>query len=193
MTNNDDTDDNEGDEDAQLWNAAMHDVTPLKGRNPPKIPKNTKKLPKKSLKRPNSDKNRRKIDKIPQNTSKNSGNEVDRRSFERFRKGEMPIEARLDLHHMNQEQAHKTLHDFILRSYAAGKRCVLVITGKGEREKGKARNDDHWLSPETGVLRKHVPDWLQDPALKPLILKTSPAQPKDGGTGALYVLLRRRR
>ena len=54
------------------------------------------------------------------------------------------------------------------------------ITGKGGRE-------------GTGVIRAQVPRWLNEPRLRPLILAFEYAQPKDGGMGALYILLRRRR
>ena len=107
---------------------------------------------------------------------------LDRRTDERLRKGQMKIEGRLDLHGLNQGEAHEALQAFIKRAHRAGKRCVLIITGKGAR------------SPEAGgVLRRRVPGWLATPPLNALILKTYVAKPKDGGDGALYVLLRRQR
>ncbi len=105
---------------------------------------------------------------------------VDRRNAERLRRGQLDIEARIDLHGMTQEHAHSALVGFIERSWHAGRRCVLVITGKGLRD-------------GTGVLRAAVPRWLNEPRLRGAILAFSHAQPRDGGEGALYVMLKRRR
>ncbi len=97
----------------------------------------------------------------------------------------MSIEARLDLHGMTQAQAHRALASFLARSHAAGKRDVLIVTGKGTRQGAEG-------SP-TGVLRRTVPRWLAEPALRQLVLATAAALPRDGGGGALYLLLRRTR
>ena len=101
---------------------------------------------------------------------------VDRRTAERLRRGKMPIEARLDLHGHNLQQAHQAVNAFIAAHYAAGHRCLLVITGKG-----------------AGVLQSHVPDWLKRAPLSGLVLALAEARQTDGGSGAFYVLLRRRR
>jgi DNA-nicking Smr family endonuclease len=106
---------------------------------------------------------------------------LDRRQAERFKRGKTPIEGRLDLHGMTQPDAQDALRRFVAGAAASGKRCVLVITGKGR------------ASPDGGVLRKEVPRWLNEPSLREKVLSFDYAQPKDGGTGALYVLLRRRR
>ena len=105
---------------------------------------------------------------------------LDRRSAERLRRGKYPIEARLDLHGHTLERAHRRLDSFIAESMAAGRRAVLVITGKG-REEGQ------------GVLRRHVPIWLTEGENARRILAVRTARPADGGDGALYVLLRRQR
>ena len=95
----------------------------------------------------------------------------------------MAIDARLDLHGSTQQEAHRDLNGFIERCYARNFRCVLVITGKGLR----------LSSGEIGVLRRAVPQWLNDQPLRSMILGFSHATPKDGGEGALYVLLKRKR
>ncbi len=92
----------------------------------------------------------------------------------------MPIDGRLDLHGMTQDAAHRALVSFLGEAQGAAKRCVIVITGKGLGADGSV-----------GVLREAVPRWLNEPELRGRILTFSHAQPKDGGTGALYVLLRR--
>ncbi|OIR00751.1 endonuclease MutS2 [mine drainage metagenome] len=105
---------------------------------------------------------------------------IDRRTAERLKKGGMAIEARLDLHGLIQDEAYSALRRFILASFERERRCLLVITGKGTRE-------------GSGVLRGQVPRWLNEASLRPFILAFSYAQPRDGGEGALYVLLKRRR
>ncbi len=105
---------------------------------------------------------------------------IDRRTGDRFRRGELEIDGRIDLHGMTQAQAHNALAAFVHRAWNEGRRCVLVITGKGSFG-------------SLGVLRQATPRWLADPALRPMVLAIQPARPKDGGDGALYVLIKRRR
>ena len=107
---------------------------------------------------------------------------LDRRTAERLRRGQLPIEARIDLHGLMQPAAEAALDAFITDAWAQRRRCLLVVTGKGQRSAGG-----------TGVLRAAVPRWLAEGAGRARVLATAPAQPRDGGTGALYVLLRRRR
>ncbi|MFQ5773801.1 MAG: Smr/MutS family protein [Kiloniellaceae bacterium] len=106
---------------------------------------------------------------------------VDRRTAERLKRGQLPVEASLDLHGLTQVEAQRELAAFLAEAHAAGKRCVLVITGKGvTKEAG-------------GVLRAQVPRWLNLPPNRARVLAFAYAQPRHGGHGALYVLLRRRR
>jgi len=107
---------------------------------------------------------------------------LDKRTFERLRRGRIAIDSRLDLHGFTQQEAHRALHDFLTSSQAAGRRCVLVITGKGSRGDG-----------ETGVLRTAVPAWLNRPPNRDRVLAFCYATPAHGGEGALFVLLRRHR
>ena len=104
---------------------------------------------------------------------------VDRATADRVRRGRYPVEAKLDLHGMTQVEAHSALKSFIPGSRAAGRRCVLVVTGHG-RSSG-------------GVLKAAVPRWLDEPELRRHVLAVAPARPQHGGHGALYVLLRRER
>jgi DNA-nicking Smr family endonuclease len=115
--------------------------------------------------------------------------QLDKRTFEKLRKGKLPIEARLDLHGMNKEKAHEAVTHFIKGSYAWGLRTLIIITGKG---KSKSKAED-WLVKGQGVLKENVPYWLESKNLKPYILKFVTAQPKDGGSGALYIYLKRKR
>lgn len=105
---------------------------------------------------------------------------LDKSTAGRFAKGMMEIEATIDLHGLTQPVAHAALTRFVGGSADLGRRCLLVITGKGNRE-------------GSGILRTEVPRWLNEPGLRGQILAFTHAQPKHGGTGALYVLLKRRR
>lgn len=121
--------------------------------------------------------------------------DVDRRTAQKLRRGQLPIDARIDLHGDRQHQAQQRLTRFILASHSAGHRCVLVITGKGTRHR---RQPDIAMTsdvndPQPGVIRRRLLDWLAAPALRPLILAVKTARPSDGGRGAFYVLLRRNR
>ena len=106
---------------------------------------------------------------------------IDRANAERLKRGRHPVEARLDLHGKTQAEAHHALAAFIHGSSEAGRRCVLVITGRGLGPTGP------------GVLRSAVPRWLEEAGLRQKILAMAPAQPRDGGAGAFYLLLRRQR
>lgn len=108
-----------------------------------------------------------------------TGKGFDRATETRLRRGELPLEGRLDLHGMTQTEAQPALQKFIRAAVAQEKRTVLIITGKGQRFEG--------------VLRHMVPQWLEEPALSRYIIAITPAAPKDGGNGALYVRLRRPR
>jgi len=87
------------------------------------------------------------------------------------------IDARIDLHGLTFERARDRLHDFLQRAHFSGARSVLVITGKG-------RGGD-------GVLRRHAPEWLAEPAVRGIVAGVSPAHRKHGGEGAFYVALKR--
>lgn len=150
-------------EERALWRAAMRDAAPRSGAAPAAAEPPTPSPP-----RPQ----RAPAVAVP---TPAPGAGLDRRSAQRLKRGARPIEARLDLHGMTQTEAHQALRDFIARAAAAERRSLLVITGKG------------------GVLRAAVPRWLGEPSNRGRVLAVAPAQPKDGGPGALYVLLRRRR
>ncbi len=111
---------------------------------------------------------------------------IDRRTAQRFQKGKLSIDARLDLHGHGRESAYMHLLAFIHRGYQAGYRCVLIITGRGLFQKDRPIQ-------ERGVLRGALKNWLNDPAIRPFILAFEQAQIKDGGEGAFYVLLKRKR
>ena len=98
----------------------------------------------------------------------------------RLHRGDFSIQAHIDLHGMNVEQAQEAFELFLTNAINAGKRAVLIIHGRG------------LSSPKEPVLKNKVREWLnQSYWLKRIIAYTS-AQSYDGGAGATYVLLRSR-
>ena len=111
---------------------------------------------------------------------------MDHKAHQKMTRGRIEPEARIDLHGMTLAEAHPELIRFVLNAHDAGKRLVLVITGKGKRGE-----DDGPIPRRMGVLRHQVPHWLHLPPLGPVVLQVAPAHLKHGGTGAYYVYLRR--
>jgi DNA-nicking Smr family endonuclease len=156
--------------DRAIWAEAMRGVTPLRGRPAPApaaAPEGPRAAEGPSIA----------ADTMP--VERFAG--IDRANAERLKRGRHPIAARLDLHGRTQGEAHRELIDFVEASYQAGRRCVLVITGRGLGPNG------------AGVLKSAVPRWLGEAGLRRRILAIATAQPRDGGAGALYLLLRRQR
>lgn len=160
-------DETDGD-DAFLWDFIARTVTPLGEavQNPPPS--------RPFITRRRGDAPREQAVRPP------AGVGLDAASARRLRRGQMDIDARLDLHGLNSVSAHEALKDFLHGAYARGARCVLVITGKG-RAGGM------------GVLRTSLPLWLAEPPLSSIVLAAASAKPADGGGGAFYILLRRKR
>lgn len=113
---------------------------------------------------------------------------MDARTHGRMTRGKLLPEGRIDLHGMTLSQAHPALIGFILSQQAAGRRLVLVITGKG-----KLRDDLAPMPVRQGALRHQVPQWLSLPPLAGAVLQVTPAHRRHGGEGAYYVYLRRGR
>jgi DNA-nicking Smr family endonuclease len=106
---------------------------------------------------------------------------IDRRTKQRVARGQVAIDARLDLHGRTQGEAHAALLRFLHRAQGDGARTVLVITGKGRADEGR------------GVLKRQVPLWLALPEFRSCVLGIDVAHHAQGGEGALYVRLRRGR
>lgn len=107
-----------------------------------------------------------------------------RRERTHLSRGRIEIDARLDLHGMTQERAHRALLLFLQRASGDGLRFVLVVTGKGSTMGPDA---------ERGVLRRQVPEWLSLPEFRTLVVGFEQAHLGHGGAGALYVRVRRGR
>ena len=174
------------DEDQILWQRVTQRVTPLPGRqqrlSPPPMVKQLAKAVKLAAKTPQN----MSTPAPPSSPTAKTPSPVDLRDGDRaglygrtqrrlFR-GDVPIDRRIDLHGYTAARAEVKLQTFIENAAYAGCRCVLVITGKG-----------------AGVLKSHVPGWLKRAPLSALVLALAQARPVDGGSGAFYVLLRRRR
>ena len=176
-------------EEHALWATVMRDAIPLPGRSlaeamtsaPPSPPPEPAAEPA-PIATPAPARSRRTyVHVTPPPLVPGHHPDVDGRTADRLRRGKLEIDGRIDLHGMSQAQAHTALASFVHRAWHEGRRCVLVITGKGSFSAGG------------GVLRRAVPLWLGDAPLRGMVLAVQSAQPRDGGDGALYVLIKRRR
>lgn len=113
---------------------------------------------------------------------------VDGKTAERLRKGTIEPDARLDLHGLTESTAHRALVTFLRGAAARGARLTLIITGKGAR----TGTSDEMLDPlPQGVLKSAVPRWLQEPEFARFVADVRSAHRRHGGSGALYVYLRK--
>ncbi|MEM9740307.1 MAG: Smr/MutS family protein [Pseudomonadota bacterium] len=95
----------------------------------------------------------------------------------RVRRGQLEIDAYIDLHGLTQSQADRRLPAFLLNQRRNGARCVLVITGKGRGGEG--------------ILRRNFLDWLTSGRASDQVSGYATAHIRHGGSGAFYVFLRR--
>ncbi len=177
-------------DEIELWQQATRDVKRLKGKEyQAKLKKpSPSKVSRESS--PASTPSQQYQPKPAHPSQQPKNQHIDRRTADRLRKGQIRPEATLDLHGMAQDKAHSALIHFIQSAFAQKKRCVLLITGKGTPRTNHDPSDDLFKSPP-GILKKRAPEWLQNPSLNPYLLQFCPAQPKDGGQGALYIYLRK--
>jgi DNA-nicking Smr family endonuclease len=102
---------------------------------------------------------------------------VSRTTMRRLARGGYRVQATIDLHGMTRGEAKDALQDFVADALTRGFTCVRIVHGKG-RSSGR----------EGPVLKRAIGPWLRH--WQPVLAFVS-AQAIDGGTGALYVLLRR--
>jgi len=107
---------------------------------------------------------------------------LDPRVVRQLRRGEFSWQAHLDLHGLTAPEARAAVERFLVESLRAGRRCVLVVHGRGHNSKDR-----------TPVLKEKLVSWLARSALARMVLAFTTARPHDGGAGAMYVLLRRDR
>lgn len=191
-------------EELRLWRGAMRDTLPLE--DVPTPPIDTKE-PAPKLKPPPKPLKRIKpvapLTAVPkkQPAPKQPIHALDKKSAQRVRRGQIRPDARLDLHGMRRSEAHPALTNFILNSASRGCRVVLVITGKGMPPDERGSWPDHRYDEEPrsfqpgrggGVLKAKVPLWLETPPLREMIHSIQESHQRHGGSGALYVFLRKR-
>lgn len=159
---------------AKLWQIATKDVTRLHEEQPAALPAKTissrKKIPVLQKERP--------VSALPPSVPPRKSPAQNDRSLEnRLRKGVSEIEGKIDLHGNTLNEAHKRLTSFIKRSYGAGKRYLLVVTGKGRNGGGAIRNEFRL--------------WLETDEMRGFIFSISEAEIRHGGAGAFYVILKK--
>lgn len=113
---------------------------------------------------------------------------IDKATLRKFKKEEFAVEAVLDLHGLTEDAAFMKVDEFIPRCFAQNKRCIIIITGKGLTPPA---DDD--IFAVRGILRQQVPQWLNLPRLRAMILIYKHTSARLGGEGALYILLKRNR
>jgi len=111
---------------------------------------------------------------------------IERRLKRALERGRGAVDGALDLHGLNQAEAHQALRGFLRHSQARGAKLVIVVTGKGG-----PLDEPALIGQERGVLRRLAPHWLREPDLRSIVLGFEEAGRAHGGSGALYVRLRR--
>jgi DNA-nicking Smr family endonuclease len=105
---------------------------------------------------------------------------LDAKIVAKLKRGEYAVQGHVDLHGLKRDEARREVDRFIRASRLAGKRCVLVVHGRGLHSKD-----------QLPVLKEAVRGWLSANRFARDVLAFATARPADGGAGALYVLLRR--
>ena len=111
---------------------------------------------------------------------------IERRLKRELQRGRAAIDDALDLHGMNQAEAHQALRGFLRHAQSRGARLVIVVTGKGG-----PLDEPAPFGQQRGVLRRLAPHWLRESDLRSVVLGFEEAGRAHGGSGALYVRLRR--
>jgi DNA-nicking Smr family endonuclease len=180
------------DEDDALWAHVIRTASPLKGREPrPPVEKALKPAPEaKPAPTPPPPPRRSVAAPAPKPSLVPRAAPLDRQTSRQLVKGQLEVDAKLDLHGMRQRDAHAQLRRFLKTAQARGLKHVLVITGKGAALEARR---SFYEEEERGVLRNAVPRWLAEPDFAPLVVSYSAAPHQLGGEGALYVRVRKLR
>ncbi|EGB13621.1 Smr protein/MutS2 [Pseudodesulfovibrio mercurii] len=177
--------------DEEMFMAAMHGVKPMDGQGGRKVPPAVQTGPNRALSPEEEAGNdlarfmRGDIEFELEYTDEFMYGYVrglDIKIFQRLKAGSLSVAGHLDLHGMTSDQARDSLLFFIRESYLQGHRCVLVVTGRGKNSPGGQP-----------ILRSEAEAWLTKEPLRRVVLAFCTAQPKHGGAGALYVLLRKQK
>jgi len=171
--------DNKNHNDTDLFQHAMADVTPIKQtrvllrKKPAAVKKPARTLDNKTIADTLSD------DFVPEcgNFLEFMRPGIQKSLVKQMRNGKLPVEDHIDLHGYTRDNARKTLLAFIHQAQQQGCKIICVVHGKGyHSEDGRP------------VLKALVNKWLQN---IPQVLAFTTAQAKDGGTGAVYALLKK--
>ena len=101
----------------------------------------------------------------------------------RLRRGAISPDRTIDLHGHTLATAHVALEQALAHAVADGVRVLLVVTGKPPKPETRGR----------GLIRASIGDWLGGSVSRDRIAAVRHAHPRHGGTGALYLILRRKR
>lgn len=172
-------DDSTKDDDDDLFKQAMGDVEPLKPDNKTRFKPAAKKIRVRHH-TPETDLPDVFSDALPETCPEKlnfSRSGVQPATLKKLRQGKLPIDKRIDLHGMNVDQARAYLLTVLAECETDGSRVILIVHGKG------------YSSPGTKpVIKPLLNRWLRE---VPSVLAFASAKPADGGTGAVYVLLKK--
>lgn len=157
-------------EDLALWRAMMGDVEPIDRSRVAKPEDLQKPAPKAGRIR------QREVFGVSRDAPRKKAQKLDGDTLARLQSGQIRRQAKLDLHGRTESEAFPLVQGFLTNAYNAGKRCVLIVTGKGQDGQG--------------VLKQNLPRWLETHSD---VMASCYAVQKDGGEGARYVYLRRNR
>lgn len=104
---------------------------------------------------------------------------INEKTFKNLASGKISYEDVYDMHGLTEDDAYQSLYLSLNRAYHQGLRCVIIVHGKG---KGYGPNGT------MGLLKAKTPEWLD---MHPAVLAYHTTLPKHGGTGAVYVLIRK--
>lgn len=159
--------------DFSLWNSVIRNITPITNNKVLPIKKKSVTL---NLHNNINYDSSNKFDFIKEEKLKPY--DIDHNTKLKVIKGKYLLDDQLDLHGYNLDEAYSTLLSFITKHYYVGSRCLLIITGYGNKI-------------NTGVIKNSFANWLDNSEIRHMILYYTQATKTHGGKGAFYVLLRR--
>ena len=120
-----------------------------------------------------------------------SGDEKLEDKDKKFLKKENIKTRSLDLHGYSLDDANLKVKQFIEESFNYGTEKLIIVTGKGIHSQNEK---DPYISKKLGILRYSVPEYINgNVSLSSLIKELSPARIEDGGEGAFYIYLRKKK
>ena len=120
----------------------------------------------------------------------NSNEKLPNKDF-KYQEKENPKIRSIDLHGYTLNEANKTIEDFINKAYLDNINKLIVVTGKGIHSDNEK---DPYVSKEFGILKYSVPEFIsKNSSLMNLINEISDAEIEDGGSGAFYIFLKKKK